>query len=92
MDYDDSAFYYFSLMILSLILLPVTWGILKSIIWGNVKIETFPGGCQCTHCKAKLTIKQEQAYKSVFKGSFYFRIIVAAFFWYLWYKNANLVS
>ena len=85
MEYDDSAFYYFSLLILTFILLPVTWGILKSIIWGDVQIETFPAGCQCTYCKAKVTIKQEQAYKNVFKGGFYFRIIVATFFWYLWY-------
>lgn len=83
MDYDDSAFYYFSFVILTIVLLPITWGIIKSIIWGDLKI---------VEGKAKATIKQEQAYSSVFKGSFYFRIIVAAFFWHLWYKNANIVS
>lgn len=92
MEYDDSAFYYFSLMILTMILLPVTWSIVKSVVWGDFKIEDFPGGCQCVHCKAKVAVKQEMAYKNVFRGSFYFKLIVAAFFWYLWYQNASLVS
>ena len=85
LEYDDSAFYYFSLLVLSLVLIPVTWTIVKSLIWGNVKIETYPGGCQCVHCKAKVTIKQAEVQKNIFKSSFYFKIIVASFFWYIWY-------
>ena len=42
MDYDDSAFYYFSFLILTIVLLPITWGIIKSVIWGDFKIEALP--------------------------------------------------
>ena len=35
LEYDDSAFYYFSLAVLTFILIPLTYGILKNIIWGT---------------------------------------------------------
>ena len=63
LEYDDSAFYYFSLLVLSLVLIPVTWTIVKTLVWGDKKIETFAGGCQCVHCMAKVTIKQDEAKK-----------------------------
>ena len=39
-----------------------------------------------------ITLKKRQVYSSAFKGSFYFRLMVAAFFWYIWYLNAQVVS
>ena len=38
LEYDDSAFFYFSISILTAILLPFTWSLLKSIIWGDTEI------------------------------------------------------
>lgn len=39
-----------------------------------------------------ITIKRKEARKLTYNGSFYFRLLVAAFFWYLWYLNAEMVN
>jgi hypothetical protein len=39
LEYDDSAFYYFSLAVLTFILLPYTFYQLRTIIVGDVKLE-----------------------------------------------------
>ena len=36
LEYDDSAFYYFSFAVLSFMLAPFTWGLLSQIIWGDI--------------------------------------------------------
>ena len=92
LEYDDSAFYYFSISVLTFILIPLTWGIISSLIWGELHIQDFAANCKCSRCTALLAIKKKQAKAQTFKGSFYFRVMVAAFFWYLWYLNANVVS
>ncbi len=42
LEYDDSAFYYFSLAVLTFILMPMTYSILKTLIWGSQKVQSFP--------------------------------------------------
>ena len=42
LEYDDGAFYYFSIAILSAILIPFTWGLIKSIIWGDIEVTVLP--------------------------------------------------
>jgi hypothetical protein len=39
LDYDDSAFYYFFISILTVILVPLTYGIIKTMITGEVKLD-----------------------------------------------------
>lgn len=43
LEYDDSAFYYFSIAVLSFVLIPITWSILCQLIWGDVQVENFVG-------------------------------------------------
>ena len=43
LGYDDSAFYYFSISILSFLLFPATISMLYSIYTGSVKIDDFSG-------------------------------------------------
>ena len=57
MEYDDGAFYFFSISVLSFILIPITWDILSKLIWGDVYIKPLPGTCKCSRCTALLTIK-----------------------------------
>lgn len=45
LEYDDSAFYYFSFAVLSFMLAPFTWGLLSQIIWGDIQLTKFEGGC-----------------------------------------------
>lgn len=92
LEYDDSAFYYFSISILTAILLPFTWSIISSVIWGEIEIEHFPGGCKCARCTAMINVKRSAARKQTFRGSFYFRVMVAIFLWYIWYLNFNCVT
>ena len=38
-----------------------------------------------------LEVKKRQARAVVFNKAFYFKVMVAAFFWMLWYKNFEIV-
>jgi translocation protein SEC63 len=40
LEYDDSAFYYFSMALLTCMTLPVTYYTLYAIAFGNVKLDT----------------------------------------------------
>lgn len=92
LEYDDSAFYYFSIAILTFVLVPFTWDLLKTFIWGEIHIEDFPSACKCSRCTAMISIKKTTARKQALNGAFMFRLIVAAFFWYVWYLNAHMVN
>ena len=45
LNYDDAAFYYFSIAILTVILVPWTWYMLKQMIWGETRIEIQGQNC-----------------------------------------------
>ena len=92
LEYDDGAFYYFSISLLSFILIPITWDILSKLIWGENYVRHLPGTPMTARYSALLTMKQREARSQTFKSSFYFRIITAAFLWYIWYINATVVS
>ena len=62
LEYDDSAFYYFSLAVLSFILMPMSYSLLCSLIWGEIEIQSFPAACQCSRCLAMISIKKKQAH------------------------------
>lgn len=46
LDYDDSAFYYFSLAVLTFILIPYFYFILRTIISGNIDLEWEGVNCE----------------------------------------------
>mgnify|MGYP007004948220 CR=1 FL=1 len=45
LEYDDSAFYFFSIAVLTSILLPFTWSILTTMIFGEITIENYASAC-----------------------------------------------
>lgn len=45
LEYDDSAFYYFSVAILTACLVPFTWSIIRAAIWGHIEITDQPDAC-----------------------------------------------
>ena len=45
LEYDDSAFYYFSISLLSFLLIPWTLHLLSTVWVGEVRIEDQPGSC-----------------------------------------------
>ena len=92
LEYDDSAFYYFSIAVLTSVLIPFTWSLLSAMIWGDVVIEDFPAACKCARCSALIRDKRRQAKAQVFSRNFYTRLLIAACLWYVWYLNAQVVS
>ena len=92
LEYDDSAFYYFSIAVLTSVLIPFTWNLLSSMIWGDVVIEDFPSACKCARCSALIRDKRRQAKAQVYSRSFYTRLLIVASLWYVWYLNAQVVS
>ena len=92
LEYDDSAFYYFSIAVLTSILIPFTWSILSAMIWGDVIIVDYPGACKAARSTALVIEKRRQARAQVYNRAFYTRILIAAFLWYVWYLNAQVVS
>lgn len=48
LDYDDSAFYYFFVSILTVILIPFTYHILKTVVMGEKKFEVIGINCECS--------------------------------------------
>ena len=91
LEYDDSAFYYFSLSLLTAFLVPWTLSILYKIIWGGDDIAILENSCKCSRCTALLNVKRKEARAKVFNRGLYFNIIVLAFLWYLWYIIFNVV-
>lgn len=48
MDYDDSAFYYFGMAMLGVILIPLTYNwFLKPIFYGEIQINYSNKNCEC---------------------------------------------
>lgn len=47
LEYDDSAFYYFSIAVLSAVIVPATYSLAKSALFGDLQIQEYAGGCQC---------------------------------------------
>ena len=92
LEYDDSAFYYFSFAILSAILIPFIWSILSSMIWGDVTVTDYPAACKCARCTALVITKRKQAKSMVWNRAFYTRILIAVCLSYLWYLNMEVVS
>lgn len=40
LEYDNSAFYYFTLSLISIYLVPVTLGSLQQVLFGHVRLNT----------------------------------------------------
>ncbi len=51
LDYDDSAFYYFFIAILTVGLVPYSLYLLKSMLFGEKKVELTGKNCNCKKCK-----------------------------------------
>lgn len=89
LDYDDSAFYYFFISILTVGLIPLTFHLLKTMIMGEKKFDVVGINCECSKCVT--TVKQRKnAYKRTWlKTSFYFKVALAVVMWGLWYLSAD---
>jgi translocation protein SEC63 len=94
LDYDDSAFYYFSLTLLTVILLPITWiFILKPVIKGDIQIlRSKLKNCNCSSCQTKIKERAQFYRYSWFNGWFVVRLVVIGTMWALWAHCAIVVK
>jgi translocation protein SEC63 len=92
LEYDDGAFFYFSMSLLTFIALPYTYYLLKTLLFGDTHLEEFPANCKCSHCTALINVKKNQLLATRFSRSMFFRVLVGAFIWYIWYLNFNHVA
>ena len=93
LDFDDTAFYYFALAMLSSILLPATYLlVIKPMTVGEMIINTSIKNCQCQTCKARM-VKRQAIYRFAFLNKWLvLRIIVIAYFWGLTFQCYNVVK
>jgi translocation protein SEC63 len=91
LEYDDSAFYYFSLAVLTFILLPYTFFTMRTVINGTVNIENEGVNCETPEFQALIAQKKSEAKKSTWTRGFMFRLFTGAFLWYIWYLNFDMV-
>jgi cytochrome c biogenesis protein CcdA len=92
LDYDDSAFYYFSLAVLTFILLPYYYYIVKTIIKGNVDLDWEGVNCETAWFRTLLAQKQVKAKSSIWTRSLLGRIGLGAALSYVWYLNFSYVN
>jgi len=92
LEYDDGAFFYFSLALITFVTLPYTYYLLKSLIYGDDHLEEFPSNCKCAQCMALIQVKKKHIRANRFTRSVFFRCLVGAFLWYIWYLNFMKVS
>jgi translocation protein SEC63 len=90
LDYDDSAFFYFSLALLSVTLLPYWYFTLKTLLKPKV-IESEGTNCQTKWFQDLIRTKKKNVSQSISKGMI-FRLLIGIFFTWLWYLNFSHVS
>jgi translocation protein SEC63 len=92
LDYDDSAFYYFFISILTVILIPFTFHLLKTIVTGEKKIDMNGKNCDCNRCKEILAKRQAIYKKTWIRPGFFFKVGFALLLWFVWYLTADQIS
>ena len=69
----------------------MTLWILKSLVWGDMNLETLPASCTCSQCTALRAMKKKEARSTVFQKGFMYRCLVVGFLWYVWFLNYTTV-
>lgn len=92
LDYDDSGFYYFSLAVLTFILLPYYYYLIKTILKGNVDLNWEGVNCETEWFQNLIKSKQVKAKSSIWTKSLLFRIFIAFSLSYVWYLNFSYVN
>jgi hypothetical protein len=89
LNYDDSAFFYFSIAILTVIVVPWTLSLLNQMIWGEKNIEISGKNCQCKKCQAIFNERSAFYRRTWMRPGFYMKIAFVAALWVLWYLVAE---
>lgn len=93
LDYDDSAFYYFSVALLLIGLIPATWYfIMKPVMYGEIAINYSLKSCKCKICEDRLA-KRSAVYRfSWLNVSFLFKFFIIVIGWFMCYVCFDAVK
>jgi translocation protein SEC63 len=83
LQYDDSAFYIFFISLLTIVLVPYTYYMLKSILFGEIDLNLGGQNCGCTKCVAKRGQRVSKSRRSCFRLGFFFKLACLAGLWYV---------
>ena len=92
LDYDDSAFFYFFIAILTCILIPFTYRVITQMIFGESTSHLKGLNCECSRCQEIMSIKKKELKKSWIRLGFFIKIAVLASLWVLWYWTADQIT
>lgn len=92
LDYDDSAFYYFSVSLLTVILIPLTISIIKTMITGEKQLDLSSKNCECARCQETIKQRQKVLSKTWMRPGFYFKVGITVALWVVFFVVANHVS
>jgi preprotein translocase subunit Sec63 len=86
LDYDDSAFYYFGLALLTVSAFPMTWYlILQPIFYGETTINNRLNNCQCYLCKDRMAKRAKKYRFSWLNTWFLIKLLIVCLVWYACY-------
>ena len=86
LKYDDTAFYYFAVAMLTILLVPAThWLVVKPMLSGEMIINTSIKNCQCQGCKKRMA-KRQAIYRFAFLNKWLvLKALLIGFLWFLCY-------
>lgn len=87
MDYDDSAFYYFSMAMLCIILIPATYNmIIYPMFFGDMHVNTSLKSCKCKICDSKIQSRAAVYKYNWFNQWFIAKLLTILYLWYLCFQ------
>lgn len=92
LEYDDSAFYYFSLALLAFATVPLTIHVLRKILFGDARLNASLANCKCSLCEAKMKCRSAALRSSFLNRAFAVKVIVMITLWWLCYLNVEKVN
>lgn len=92
LEYDDSAFYYFSLALLAMAAVPLTLHVLRLIIQGGAGLDASLANCKCEPCADKFSSRSSALRAKAYNKGLFLKVIVMMSLWYLTYLNVETVN
>lgn len=93
LDYDDSAFYYFCLAMLIIVLVPLTYYLLiKPVLYGEMSINCSLKNCTCSICTKRMAERQALYRFKWLNGAFMTKFVALALMWYITYQCFEVVK
>merc|ERR1712178_176513 len=92
LDYDDSAFYYFALAMLNVVLIPATYYlVIKPVLFGEFAINSRLKNPECDLFKERMAERAKLYRFSWLNKWFVINCIFLTFFWYLTYIRFDVI-